>query len=865
VEGKKRTYVQNTYYSQTLEQAVMTIGTPIKDKEGNLIAVLAGHVNLAGMSEIMLQSSGLSISEDNYIVNKFNFFVTEPRFGEGYALKKTVHTDGVKACIAGNNGVGFYNDHRGIPVIGAYRWMPEQELCILAEVEQAEAYEPIWAMRQAQLWIGAVVAAIVALMGLLFARTITRPVLHLLKGAREVGRGNLEYRIESGAKDEIGQLGGAFNDMTGNLRLSLGALQESEAKYRNLTESLEELIYRADPETFVATYVNSTVEKIFGYTVEEFLGDSSLWESAIHPEDKERVFAWFTEATRKMESGAIEYRIIRKDKTVRWVEDHPGWEKDQQGNAISLNGVLSDITGRKQADEMLRKSEEKYRAVVETSVDGVISVDLQKKISVWNKGAERVFRFTEEEMLGQSLMKIVPERYKKEKEKGFVEFLKSGTGPVIGKTLEIQGLRKDGTEIPVELSISSKRDNETHIATAIVRDISDRKQAEKEKENLQNQLIQVQKMETIGTLAGGIAHDFNNLLFPIMGHTELLLMDTPDDSPFRGDLNQINTASLRARDLVKQILTFARQNSSELILMKMKPIVKEALRLIRSTISTTIEIKQDINPDGCIIKADPTQIHQIVMNLTTNAYHAMEETGGELRVGLKEIEIGEQDMLSKNMEPGIYACLSIADTGIGMNKELIEKIFDPFFTTKESGKGTGMGLSVVHGIVNKMGGSIRVYSEPGKGSEFYVYFPVEKNSSEEHGVQPKEPVPCGNEQILLVDDKEAILTIEKQMLERLGYQVTSRNSSLEALEAFRANPDKFDLIITDMQMPNMPGDKLSAELIKILPDIPILLCTGFSETMSEEKAASLGIKGLLLKPIVMRDLSQKIREVLDKK
>ena len=296
----------------------------------------------------------------------------------------------------------------------------------------------------------------------------------------------------------------------------------------------------------------------------------------------------------------------------------------------------------------------------------------------------------------------------------------------------------------------------------------------------------------------------------------------------------------------------------------MQPIIKEALKLIRSTIPTTISINQNLQSNCGAVKADPTQIHQIVMNLATNAYHAMEDTGGELIVSLKEVKLGKYDIITPDMIPGIYACLTVADTGVGMDKNLTDKIFDPFFTTKAIGKGTGMGLSVVHGIVKVMGGIIQVYSEPGKGTEFRIYFPVEKSSFQEQVTPSKAQIQGGIEQILLVDDEDAILTMEKMMLERLGYQVTSRTSSIEALEAFRDSPDKFNLVITDMAMPNMPGDKLSTELTKIRPDIPILLCTGFSETMSEEKAASLGIKGFLLKPIVTRDLAQKIREVLDK-
>jgi len=296
----------------------------------------------------------------------------------------------------------------------------------------------------------------------------------------------------------------------------------------------------------------------------------------------------------------------------------------------------------------------------------------------------------------------------------------------------------------------------------------------------------------------------------------------------------------------------------------MQPIIKEALKLIRSSIPTTIEIKQNIRADCGIIKADPTQIHQVIMNLTTNAYHAMEETGGVLTVSLKEIEFKGLDLIKPELIPGVYACLTVADTGKGMNKELTQKIFDPFFTTKKAGKGTGMGLSVVHGIVKSMDGAIHVCSEPGKGTEFLVYLPIAEARKKQPATKVEASIQGGTEHILLVDDEKAIIGMEQNILERIGYKVTSSTSSIEALEAFRATPEKFDMVITDMAMPNMPGDSLAGELTKIRPEIPILLCTGFSETMSEEQAASLGIKGFLLKPVVMRDLSHKIREVLDK-
>jgi PAS domain S-box-containing protein len=402
------------------------------------------------------------------------------------------------------------------------------------------------------------------------------------------------------------------------------------------------------------------------------------------------------------------------------------------------------------------------------------------------------------------------------------------------------------------------RDNKNNIThyEGLIKDIT-------EQRKLELQLQQNQKMDSIGTLAGGIAHDLNNILFPVLGYTEMLLEDISKDSPFRDDLKEIYSGALRARDLVKQILTFSRQENSEIKIIKMQTIVEEVLKLIRSTIPTTIDIKQDLQADCGSVKADPTHIHQIIMNLATNAHYAMKDTGGELKVSLKEIELSETDLINPDMEPGSYALLIISDQGVGMDSDLTKKIFDPFFTTREKSKGTGMGLSVVHGIVKSMNGAIHVYSEPGIGTEFKLYFPTEKSHFEEDDKAISEALQGGTEKILLVDDEEGILIMEKKLLMRLGYQVTSCINSTEALGLFKSNPGQFDLVISDMAMPGLSGDKLSAELIKIQPDIPILLCTGFSDGMSEEKTEAIGIKGFLMKPVGMKDLAQKVREVLD--
>ena len=396
-----------------------------------------------------------------------------------------------------------------------------------------------------------------------------------------------------------------------------------------------------------------------------------------------------------------------------------------------------------------------------------------------------------------------------------------------------------------------------------ITDVTQLHRTNREKRQLENQLLHAQKMETIGTLAGGIAHDFNNILFPITGYAEILLSDLPELSPFREYINEIYTGALRATDLVKQILTFSRQESHELTLMKIQHIIKEALKLVRMTIPTTIEIEKSID-NGCgAIKADPTQIHQILMNLMTNAFHAMEETGGILKVSLIPVELGAIDLMNSNMNPGPYVRLIVSDTGMGMTKEISDKIFDPFFTTKEKGKGTGMGLSVTHGIVSAIGGAIQVYSEPCKGTEFKLYFPVEKTLQYRECETKEDLLKGGKEHILLIDDEPSVLELERNMLTRLGYRVSYRISSIDALEAFRHTPQNYDLVISDVAMPKLSGDRLAAKIIAIRPGMPVLLCTGFSGTVTEEEITQIGVKGLLMKPIIFKDLAIAVRSALD--
>ena len=388
-----------------------------------------------------------------------------------------------------------------------------------------------------------------------------------------------------------------------------------------------------------------------------------------------------------------------------------------------------------------------------------------------------------------------------------------------------------------------------------------------ENKKLESQLRQAQKMEAIGTLAGGIAHDFNNILMAILGFAELAQIQASEKSPLAAHLAEVLKAGNRARELVKQILTFSRQTESERKPIEIHLIVKEALKLLRASIPTTIEFRKKINLDCGLVLGDPTQIHQVVMNLCTNAYQAMLKKGGILGIAVNPITIDIKDSKdgSHALPPGPYINLEVSDTGAGMDRATLERVFDPYFTTKEKGKGTGLGLAVVHGIVKDHGGHISAYSEPGKGSTFHVYFPRIKLAHEPLETAAAEPLPGGKEHILLVDDEEMIVNTEKQLLEILGYTVTPVSDTRDALRMFQTQPDLYDLLITDMSMPHMTGVELARELLRTKPALPIILCTGFSELIDAEKAVKIGIKKLLMKPVTRRDMANAVREALDEK
>jgi len=643
------------------------------------------------------------------------------------------------------------------------------------------------------------------------------------------------------------------------------ALRNSQLQLAEAMELAHIVYWEMDPASraFIFndpfySFLGTTAEQEGGYrmAIEEYL------KRFMHPEDIKLFHKLVEQYSVGREREAlfdVEHRIVRRDGEARHALVRARVLRDGRGGILRVYGALQDITERKRAEEELERVNRRNRLLLESAGEGIFGLDSEGKVTFINPVAAAWLGYDPEELIGARSHDLIHFRKADgtpypQKDCPICMAYRDGT---IHRATKEAFWKKDGKGFPVEYTSTPILEDERPVGAVVTfRDITER-------EELEERLQQAQKMEALGTLAGGIAHDFNNILTPIIAHTEMALDDIPEKSPLRFSLEQVLKAGERARDLVQQILAFSRQKESKRVLLKIGPIVKEVLKLLRASLPATIEIRKDIVADPRSISADPTQIHQILMNLCTNAAHAMREKGGVLEVDLANESLDSvSDGINLGLHPGHYLRLTVVDTGQGMSPEIMEHIFEPYFTTKEKGEGTGLGLAVVHGIATSIGGTVTVQSEPGKGSAFHVYFPAvesEAPSSIRSGV----PHPGGTERILLVDDEKSMIDALKPMLERLGYSVIARTSSIEALQVFRSDPSEFDLVVTDQTMPGLTGAELAKELLRIKPAIPIILCCGFSALINEEGAEAIGIRGYIRKPIVRKEMATKIRNALD--
>lgn len=545
----------------------------------------------------------------------------------------------------------------------------------------------------------------------------------------------------------------------------------------------------------------------------------------------------------------------RKDRSFR--PDLTIQEKDQRVDDLER--------GLKDKTVQLRQAQLQYKDIIENSNDMIVMAQ-DWKLKFVNPRASELTGYTQEELLNMPFLELI---HPEDRTQIMERYEKRIKGKFVPHIYTYRGLKKDGTFFWAEINAIKTTWEKRPAALNIIRDITERKQAEEEKAKLEAQLQQSQKMEALGTLAGGIAHDFNNILSSVIGFTQLNMDIAPKGTILYNNLKHILKAGHRARDLIKLILAFSRKREHTHELVRIVPIIEEALIFLKASLPSTIKIRRYLKAETPIIEANPNQIHQVLMNLCTNAADAMRESGGVFRVSLTNVEIDEAvNLPDPHMQTGKYVKLTVADSGHGIAPDILEKIFDPYFTTKEMTRGTGLGLSVALGIVRDLGGTIKVESEIGKGSTFIVYIPVAKVEGLEETDLPKEmemseSVPHGVEQILFVDDEKEMIDMGTQMLRHLGYKVVAKKSSLEALELFRQEPQRFDLVITDMTMPDLTGDRLARQLMNVRLDIPIILCTGNNELISKEKAESIGINAFLMKPIDMHKMAKTIRMVLD--
>ncbi|MBI5440922.1 MAG: PAS domain S-box protein [Deltaproteobacteria bacterium] len=580
----------------------------------------------------------------------------------------------------------------------------------------------------------------------------------------------------------------------------------------------------------------------------------AFWD-AVHPDDRERLRQGLGRCLRGREPLDLEFRLLAGDGGERVLHTKAETTADSGGRVSRMAGTVHDVTEARQAERALRASEERFRILAETSQAGIWQLSTDGRTLYANPamcavlGVERA-----EELIGADWREFFapPDRER-------VEAEDAARAQGRSSNYEVRVVGRDGTERCVLVSGAPVTDPEGRLLCTIgtFLDVTDQRRAERERQRFEEQVRQAQRLESIGVLAGGIAHDLNNTLAPIIGYTELSLAAVAEGSKLREHLQQVLLAAGRARDLIRRILVFSRGSQEETVGVEVEPIMREAVAFLRASLPSTIAIRTCLRSTGDRVLASASRLHQVLMNLCTNAAQAMEPEGGLLEIGAERVEASNAGGTAGSL------CLWVRDTGGGIPAEVRERMYEPFFTTKEVGQGSGMGLAIVHGIVKKLGGTIDVESTLGEGTTFRVTLPL-SDEPVQAAPPPARPVPppAGTGRILFVDDEPMLTALWTHALCAHGYDVTAARSGAEALALFEAAPDRFDVVVTDQTMPGMTGEALARRLLALRPDLPLILCTGYSPTATPARARSLGIRGFLMKPCNIEEMLATVGQVL---
>nr|WP_321465152.1 PAS domain-containing protein [uncultured Desulfobulbus sp.] len=688
-------------------------------------------------------------------------------------------------------------------------------------------------------------------------QTITRIVPKNITDASMIQWPNTTIEELSELAHNFQQLISALANQIAEQKITEIALRESEERLQLVMEGSQLGYWDWNIETGEVSR-NERWAEMLGYTLEEVSHNVRQWTDLHHPDDCAAAWKSINDHLEgKTPAHRIEYRMRAKNGEYKWILDQASIVKwNTEGKPIRMSGTHTDITERKQSESELVAKDALLQAMVRNLPFDFWVRDTEQRIIMQSDESIRFWG---------DLVGTTPND--EQSHEDIVKHWEANNSAVMaGKVLSEDCIytSKTGEQREFHSLVAPIREGENILGILGINiDITERKQAERETQILQTQLIQAQKMEAIGTLAGGIAHDFNNILGAVLGYTEMAREASPENSNIARYLDKVLTASTRAADLVKQILAFSRQSNDARVALEPVHLVKEALKLLRPMLPSTIKIIQNLDEQTRNIHASPTQIHQIVMNLCTNAFHAMESTGGTIEIVLTDCFLPTERLQHyPSINPGNFVELIIKDSGPGIPKDIQERIFEPYFTTKATGKGTGLGLSIVHGIITSLGGFITCDSEQGNGSTFSVFIPASESESIPDGTPDNQDLK-GIEHILLVDDEEMLADMGKALLECLGYRVTIQYSSIEALTTFQSQPYEFDAVVTDQTMPGLTGIEMARRMLQIRPNIPIILCTGYSSIIDEDQVYAEGIKGFVMKPVSKKDLGLALRKVLD--